>query len=138
MPGQLLPGDGSLEDYKNELKECLKENIHHKREIKQLRQQRKDIEVKQSLMEKEHEDVKLGQATEIQKAVRKVEMRNRQLQTRLQEMKKEQDDLQKHNKDFKDYYEKQQDRMNALRNVNQNLTKKLQQKLQRKVDLEME
>lgn len=53
-------------------------------------------------------------------------------------MKKEQDDLQKHNKDFKDYYEKQQDRMNALRNVNQNLTKKLQQKLQRKVDLEME
>lgn len=77
MPGQLLPEDGSLEDYKNELKECLRENIHHKREIKQLRQQRKDQDIKQSLMEKENEDAKLGQAAEIQKAVRKVDMRNR-------------------------------------------------------------
>ena len=29
--------DPNLEDYKNELKQCLRENIQHKREIKQLR-----------------------------------------------------------------------------------------------------
>ena len=35
MPHMMV--DGSIEDYKNELKTCLKENIQHKREIKQLR-----------------------------------------------------------------------------------------------------
>ena len=44
-------------------------------------------------------------------------------------MKTERENLQKHNKEFKEYFEKQQERMNALRNVNNNLNKKLHQKL---------
>ena len=50
MPGRLLPESGSIEDYKNELKECLRENIQHKREIKNLRKQRKDAEEERAKM----------------------------------------------------------------------------------------
>lgn len=64
----------------------------------------------------------------MQKAVKKVETKNRTLQNRVQELKMENENLQKHNGDFKDYFEKQNERMNALRNVNQNLNKKLHQR----------
>ena len=57
--------------------------------------------------------------------MKKLELKNRQLEKKVTELKTEQDNLTKHNKDFKDYFEKQQERMNALRNVNQNLNKKL-------------
>ena len=65
---------------------------------------------------------------EVQKAVKRYEVKNRQLLTRVQELKAEQDNLQKHNRDFKDYFEKQQERMSALRNVNQTLNKKMHQR----------
>ena len=74
------------------------------------------------------EDHKLREADQIQKAVKKAEMKSRQLQNKLSEMKAETTNLQKHNKEYKDYFDKQQERMGALRNVNQNLSKKLQQK----------
>lgn len=64
----------------------------------------------------------------MQKAVKKTEMKNRTLQSRMQELKLENENLQKHNNDFKDYFDKQNERMNALRNVNQNLNKKLHQR----------
>ena len=57
-----------------------------------------------------------------------MEQKNRQLTGKLHEMRQEQDTLQKHNKEFKEFFEKQQERMNALRNVNQNLNKKLHQR----------
>ena len=41
-------------------------------------------------------------------------------------MKAEQESLQKHNKEYKEYFDKQTERMNALRTVNNNLNKKLQ------------
>lgn len=140
MPGRLLPESGTIEDYKNELKQCLRENISHKREIKQLRQLRKESEAKQGKLEKDLEDAKIRETIEVQKAVRKVEQKCRQLTARIQEMKTEQESLQKHNREYKEYFEKQQDRMNSLRTVNQNLSKKLQQKQQvvKKVDTEME
>ena len=60
--------------------------------------------------------------------MKRLELKNRQLEKKATEMRNEQDNLTKHNKDFKDYFEKQQERMNALRNVNQNLNKKLHQR----------
>ena len=44
---------------------------------------------------------------------------------KLQEVKTENEVLQKCNKDYKEYFESQTRRMNALRNVNANLNKKL-------------
>ena len=73
MPGRLLPENESLEDYKNELKACLRENIKHKREIKQLRQTRKDTDLKFEQLEKDVEDAKIRETLEVQKAVKKVE-----------------------------------------------------------------
>lgn len=70
----------------------------------------------------------MREADQIQKAVKKADMKSRQLQNKLNEMKAETTNLQKHNKEYKDYFDKQQERMGALRNVNQNLSKKLQQK----------
>lgn len=46
-------------------------------------------------------------------------------------MKAEQESLQKHNREFKEYFDKQQERMNALRNVNANLNKKLHQRIEK-------
>ena len=60
--------------------------------------------------------------------MKKFETKNRTLVNRMQELKMENENLQKHNKDFKDYFDKQNERMNALRNVNQNLNKKLHQR----------
>ena len=126
MPGRLLPESGSIEDYKNELKECLRENIQHKREIKHLRKLRKDAEQEHAKMEKKLDLAKIKESLEVQKAVRKVEQKNRQLTAKMQEMKAEQESLQKHNKEYKEYFDKQSERMNALRTVNNNLNKKLQ------------
>ena len=126
MPGRLLPESGSIEDYKNELKECLRENIQHKREIKHLRKLRKDAEQAHAKMEKKLDLAKIKESLEVQKAVRKVEQKNRQLTAKMQEMKAEQESLQKHNKEYKEYFDKQSERMNALRTVNNNLNKKLQ------------
>ena len=53
-------------------------------------------------------------------------------------MKAEKDNLHKTNREYKEYFDKQNDRLNALRNVNQNLTKKLQQKQSKKAGLEQE
>lgn len=70
----------------------------------------------------------MKEIVDMQKAVKKTEMKNRTLQSRMQELKLENENLQKHNNDFKDYFDKQNERMNALRNVNQNLNKKLHQR----------
>ena len=40
------PNDASVEDYKMELKQCLKENIVMRREVKHLRQRRKEGDAK--------------------------------------------------------------------------------------------
>ena len=53
------PADASnIEDYKNELKQCLRENIMHKREIKHLRNKKKDIEDLNTTMQKEIDELK--------------------------------------------------------------------------------
>ena len=44
-------------------------------------------------------------------------------------MKSEQDNLTKRNHEYKEYVDKQIERMNALRNVNSNLSKKLHQRV---------
>ena len=48
----LMPpgGDASIDDYKSELKQCLRENITHKREIKNLRKWKKEAEDRQKEM----------------------------------------------------------------------------------------
>ena len=40
----LMPpaNESNIEDYKNELKQCLRENINNKREIKHLRNKKRD------------------------------------------------------------------------------------------------
>ena len=129
MTKHLMPGDSStIEEFKNELKQCLRENISHRREIKMLRQAKKESDQKITELRKELEQAKQSDSLDTQKAVKKLEIKNRQLTSKVHEMKQEQENLQKHNKDFKEYFEKQQDRLNALRNVNQNLNKKLHQR----------
>lgn len=123
--------DATVEDYKTELKQCLRENIEHKREIKRLRQKRKDADTKMAAMQKEIDELKARNDQDTQKALRMSEKKNRLLQTRVTEMKAEQESLQKHNREFKEYFDKQQERMNALRNVNANLNKKLHQRIEK-------
>ena len=65
MPGRLLPESGSIEDYKNELKECLRENIEHKQEIKHLRKLRKDAEQEHAKMEKKLDLAKIKESLEV-------------------------------------------------------------------------
>ena len=95
--------DPNLEDYKNELKQCLRENIQHKREIKQLRQQKKASDAKLQAVQQELDDSKIREAAEVQKAVKRVEIQRRGLQTKLDQMRVEQEDLQKANTEFKEY-----------------------------------
>ena len=95
--------DPNLEDYKNELKQCLRENIQHKREIKQLRQQKKEFDAKLQAVQQELDDSKIREAAEVQKAVKRVEAQRRQLATKLDQMRVEQEELQKANTEFKEY-----------------------------------
>ena len=47
------------------------------------------------------------EAAEVQKAVKKGDMRYRQQYAKLQELKADNDVLKKHNQEYKDYFEKQ-------------------------------
>ena len=69
----LMPPDTDAENFKNELKQCLKENIQHKREIQHLRQLKKDSDKKQDQMQKDLDEAKMREAAEIQKAVKKAD-----------------------------------------------------------------
>ena len=59
MTKHLMPSDSStLEEFKNELKSCLRENISHRREIKMLRQAKKESDQKNAALKKELEQAK--------------------------------------------------------------------------------
>ena len=122
--------DPNLEDYKNELKQCLRENIQHKREIKQLRQQKKESDAKLQVVQQELDDSKIREAAEVQKAVKRVDTQRKQLQTKLDQMKVDYEELQKVNSEFKEYTLREKEKIRALRNVNTNLNKKLHQRFQ--------
>jgi len=49
--------DATIEDFKNELKQCLRENIVHKREIKHLRLKRNDADEKVAKLQKQIEEL---------------------------------------------------------------------------------
>ena len=58
-------------------------------------------------MQKELDEAKMIEAAEVQKAVKKGDMRYRQQYAKLQELKADNDVLKKHNQEYKDYFEKQ-------------------------------
>ena len=62
LMANMMLQDGSVEDYKSELKQCLKENIHHKKEIKNLKLKLQQGETKREAMEKDLEDSKVREA----------------------------------------------------------------------------
>lgn len=103
----------------------MRENIVLRREIKHLRLRRKENDSTVTDLKKELDEYKSRNDGEVHKAFRKSEQKNRQLLGKLSEMKTEKDALSKHNHEYKDYFDKQTERMNALRNVNSNLSKKL-------------
>ena len=58
-------------------------------------------------MQKELDAAKMIEAAEVQKAVKKGDMRYRQQYAKFQELKADNDVLKKHNQEYKDYFEKQ-------------------------------
>ena len=76
-----------MEDYKNEFKQCLKENIQYRIEINQLRKAKKEADQRNAELAKELEEAKKRDSLDTLKVVKRLELKNRKLTGKVHDLR---------------------------------------------------